>query len=289
MRFSFIAAEKAWPVATLCRVLRVSRGGLYAARRRPEARRAVEDRRLRVLCRESFEQSRQSYGSPRIWDDLRERGEHVSRKRVIRLMHAERIRPRVRRRFVRTTDSNHALPIAPNLLQRDFTATAPNQRWAGDITYLRTPHGWLYLAIVLDLYSRFIVGWATSAVIDRRLVAAALDMALRRRRPGRGLLHHSDRGSQYASEDYQKKLERSGIVCSMSRAGDCYDNAVVESCFGTLKTELGEEFESHAQGHHALFDYIEVFYNQKRKHSSLGYKSPSAFEREMLAKETLAA
>jgi transposase InsO family protein len=279
VRFAFIAAEKAtYGVARLCRVMRVSRSGFYAADGRAESRRAQEDRRLAVLCRETFARSRRTYGSPRIHAELREHGEHVSRKRIVRLMRDEGLRARVRRRFVRTTDSEHALPVAPNLLAREFWADGPNQRWAGDVTFLRTPHGWLYLALVVDIYSRFIVGWATSAINDRRLVIAALDMALRRRRPGRGLLHHSDRGSPYASADYQKLLEHAGIICSMSRPGDCYDNALVESCIGTIKAELGEEFPSHAEGRSMVFDYIETFYNPHRRHSALGFISPAEYE-----------
>ncbi len=168
--------------------------------------------------------------------------------------------------------------MAPNLLGRNFLASAANRRWVGDITYLRTNEGWLYLAVVLDLYSRMVVGWAVSAVIDRHLVIKALQMALKRRCPDSGLLHHSDRGSQYASEEFQKALEAHGITCSMSRRGDCYDNAAMESWFGTLKTELGESFDTHAEAKRQLFDYIEVFYNRRRRHSSLGYVSPE-FER----------
>jgi len=280
VRFAFIAAEKEqWPLAILCRVLRVSRSGFYASQRRPESLRARRDRELAVLTREAHAAGRQAYGSPRIHRELQAQGVSISRKRVIRLMQAAGIRGKTRRRFTRTTDSNHALPVAPNILARDFHASRPNERWAGDITYLRTPGGWLYLAVVIDLFSRFVVGWATSAVIDRHLVLRALDMAVKRRCPSTGLLHHSDRGSQYASEDYQKALEVRGITCSMSRRGDCYDNALVESWFGTLKTELGEDFETHASGKHALFDYIEIFYNQKRRHSALGYLSPADYER----------
>jgi transposase InsO family protein len=193
-------------------------------------------------------------------------------------MREEGLRGKVRRRFARTTDSNHEEPVFENVLDRDFTATAPNQRWVGDITYLRTPNGFIYLAVVMDLFSRAIVGWALSAVIDRKLVIAALEDALRRRCPARGLLHHSDRGCQYASDDYQKLLDANGITCSMSRRGNCLDNAAMESWFGTLKTELGEDFESPAAAKRELFEYIEVFYNRKRMHSSLGYVSPAEFE-----------
>jgi transposase InsO family protein len=183
------------------------------------------------------------------------------------------------KRFVRTTESNHSMPVAPNLLARDFQASMPNQRWLGDITYLRTPDGWLYLAAIIDLYSRFVVGWAVSAVIDRQLALDALDMAIKRRCPDEGLVHHTDRGSQYASADYQERLERNGILCSMSRRGDCYDNAPMESWFARLKTELGENFENKEAARRALFQYIEVFYNQRRLHSALGYMSPAEFER----------
>ena len=280
MTFGFVAAEKAaWPVAAICRVLGVSRSGFYASLCRPESSRRREDHRLIALTRAAHVIGRQAYGSPRIHRELRAQGECVSRKRVIRLMREAGIRARTRRRWTKTTDSCHALPIAPNLLTRDFRASRANELWAGDITYLRTPSGWLYLAVVQDLFSRFVVGWAVSAVIDRHLVLRALDMAIKRRCPGAGLLHHSDRGSQYASEDYQKALAARGITCSMSRRGDCYDNAVVESWFRTLKTELGDHFDSHAEGKHALFDYIEIFYNQRRRHSALGYVSPAEYER----------
>ncbi len=233
-----------------------------------------------MLVRESHELSRQNDGSPRIHEDLKqEKKIQISRKRVIRLMQALGLKGKTRRRWTKTTDSSHDLPVAPNLLDRNLEASAPNQRWVGDITYLRCPEGWLFLAAILDLHSRMIGGWAVSAVIDRHLVIKALDAALARRAPGAGLLHHSDRGSQYASEDYQDVLEANAITCSMSRRGDCYDNAAMESWFGTLKTELGESFDSHADAKRKLFDYIEVFYNQRRRHSSLGYISPAQFER----------
>jgi putative transposase len=280
MRFAFITTEKAsFPISFMCRHLGVSTSGFYAWSTRPESARAREDRRLAVLTREAHENGRKAYGSPRVHEELKAQGIQISRKRIIRLMQEQGLKGKTRRRWVRTTDSNHALPVAPNLLARDFQASAPNQRWVVDITYLRTSEGWLFLAAVLDLYSRMIVGWAVSALIDRHLVLKALDSALKRRSPGAGLLHHSDQGSQYASEDYQKVLEGRGITCSMSRRGDCYDNAAMESWFGTLKTELGETFETHAEGKRQLFDYIEVFYNQKRRHSSLGYVSPGEFER----------
>ena len=195
-------------------------------------------------------------------------------------MREEGLVGRVRRRFRCTTDSDHGLPVATNLLGRNFQAQAPNQRWVGDTTELVIPNGKMYLAAIVDLYSRFVVGWALSALNDRHLTLKALDMALRRRCPGTGLLHHSDQGSTYASEDYQNVLEQHGITCSMSRRGNCYDNAAMESWNSTLKSELGERFESPADAKARLFDYIEVFYNQTRMHSSIDYASPADFERE---------
>jgi putative transposase len=241
----------------------------------------VTDRRLRVSVRAAFYASRRRYGSPRIHRDLREQGDRVSRKRVARLMREEGLQARPRRRFKATTDSHHTQPVAPNVLAREFTASAPNQRWVGDTTELLIGAGGgkLYLAALLDLFSRFIVGWAVSAVNDRHLVISALHQALQRRCPDTGLLHHSDRGSPYASEDDQAVLEAHGITCSMSRRGDCYDNAVMESLFSTVKTELGEHFESGDLAKIELFDYIEIFYNARRRHSTLDYVSPTLYER----------
>ena len=279
MRFAFIEAEKAsHEVSVLCRTARVSRSGYYAWMTRPQSKHALEDERLKVLVHQAHLEGRRNYGRPMVHEALKKKGVRISAKRVGRLMCEEGLKGKVRRGFVRTTDSNHSLPVFSNVLNRDFTATGPNQRWVGDITYLRTPNGFIYLAVVMDLFSRAIVGWAVSAVIDRHLVIAALEMALKRRCPGPGLLCHSDQGSQYASDDYQKKLDANGITCSMSRRGDCYDNAVMESWFGTLKTELGEYFESPFDAKRLLFDYVEVFYNRKRMHSSLGYVSPAEFE-----------
>lgn len=280
MKFALIEAEKAtWPVAIACRALGVSRAGFYAWLDRPESKHDTEDQRLGVLVREAFARSRETYGSPRVHAELIANGEHVSRKRVARLMQQQQLRARSRRRYKNTTDSNHVQPVAPNVLDRQFEADGPNERWVGDTTELRVgANGRIFLAAIIDLYSRFVVGWALSAVNDRHLVLRALDMALRRRCPNAGLLHHSDRGSPYASEDYQKVLAARGITCSMSRRGDCYDNAAMESWFSTYKAELGEWFESYAQSKEKTFDYIEVFYNQQRRHSSLGYVSPAAFE-----------
>jgi transposase InsO family protein len=281
VKFRFIAAEKAHhSLSLLCRCLRVTRGGFYAWQGRPESARAKRDRQLKVLVHASFAASKGRYGSPRIQRDLREQNERVSRKRVIRLMQEEGLKARVRKRFTCTTMSDHDQPVAANLLDRQFTAAAPNQRWVGDTTeFVIGESGKLYLAAILDLFSRFVVGWAVSAVNDRHLALKALAMALKRRCPDAGLLHHSDRGCTYASEDYQRLLDAHGITCSMSRRGDCYDNAVMEAFFSTLKTELADRFESCGEAKMQLFDYIEVFYNQRRRHSTLGYLSPAVFEK----------
>jgi transposase InsO family protein len=260
-------------------MLEISRSGYYASIDRPDSAHDQQDRQLRVLVRESFEASRQRYGSPRVWEDLREQEIHVSRKRVVRLMQEEGLRARARKRFKSTTMSDHDQPVAGNLLDQQFGAAAPNQRWVGDTTeFVISNSGKLYLAAILDLFSRFAVGWAISAVNDRHLAIRALDAALKRRCPDSGLLHHSDQGSPYASEDYQAVLEAHGITCSMSRRGNCYDNAVMESFFSTAKSELGERFECHGDAKMELFDYIEAFYNQCRRHSTLGQISPAAYE-----------
>jgi putative transposase len=234
--------------------------------------------------RASFDASKQRYGSPRIHEDLIEQQERVSRKRVIRLMQEDGLKARVRKRFKCTTMSDPDQPVAGNLLDRQFMAAAPNQRWVGDTTeFVIGESGKLYLAAILDLFSRFIVGWAISAVNDRHLAIKALEMALKRRCPDAGLLHHSDQGCTYASEDYQTILDGRGIVCSMSRRGDCYDNAVMESFFSTVKSELADRFDSFGEAKMELFDYIEVFYKQRRRHSTLGQISPAAFERRATA------
>ncbi len=286
MRFRFIAAEKAThSVATLCRCLRVTRSGFYAWQRRPASAHAERDRRLRLLVRASFEASKHRYGSPRIHEDLLEQAERVSRKRVIRLMQEDGLKARARKRFKCTTMSDHDQPVAANLLDRDFRAEAPNQRWVGDTTeFVIGESGKLYLAAILDLFSRFAVGWAVSAVNDRHLTLKALGMALKRRCPDAGLLHHSDQGSTYASEDYQRMLDAYGITCSMSRRGNCYDNAVMEAFFSSVKSETADRFASFGEAKMELFDYIEVFYNQRRRHSTLGQISPAEFERRATAR-----
>lgn len=282
MRFTFIAAKKAEHTVTiLCRCLRVTRSGFYAWQARPESQHTRDDRRLKVLVQTSFIDSRRSYGSPRVHDDLKDGQERVSRKRIVRLMQEDGLKARVRKRYKHTTMSEHDQPVAANVLDRQFTADAPNQRWVGDTTeFVIGTSSKLYLAVILDLFSRFVVGWAVSAVNDRHLTINALEAALKRRCPGSGLLHHSDQGCTYASEDYQDVLDTHGIVCSMSRRGNCYDNAVMESFFSTVKHELADQFASPGDAKRELFDYIEVFYNQRRRHSTVGRISPAAFERQ---------
>lgn len=284
MRFSFIQAERASTtpagnLVQLCRAMKVSRSGYYVWCTRPESERAKADVLLAVKVAEEHAIGWGYYGSPRVHRELLKKGIRVSRKRVVRLMQEQGLVGRPKKKYVVTTDSEHKHPIAPNLLDRKFTASAPNQAWVGDITYLKTPEGWLYLAVVIDLFSRFVVGWAVSPIIDRHLALKALDMAVKRRGAAAGALFHSDRGSQYASEDYRDALIAAGFTCSMSRRGNCYDNAVSESWFSTLKAELGEKFADHATAEHELFRYIEVFYNQVRSHSTLDYVSPGEFER----------
>ena len=261
--------------------MQVSRSGFYAWQRRPESAHARRDRHLRVRVRASHDASRRAYGRPRIWKDLVEEGEQVSEKRIGRLMREEGLVARPRRRFKVTTMSDHDQPVAANVLDRQFTAGRPNQRWVGDTSEFLVGSGTkLFVAAILDLFSRYVVGWAVSAVNDRHLTIKALEMAIKRRCPEAGLLHHSDQGCTYASEDYQRWLTTHGITCSMSRRGNCYDNAVMESFFSTVKFELGERFASCGEAKIQLFDYIEVFYNQRRRHSTLGQISPAAYERQ---------
>ena len=258
----------------------MTRSGFYAWQHRPDSTYTREDRGLKVLVHASFDASKQRYGSPRVHEDLIEQDERVSRKRLIRLMQEDGLVARARKRYKRTTMSDHDQPVAAKLLDRQFEADAPNQRWVGDTTeFVIGGSGKLYLAAILDLCSRFIVGWAVSAVHDRHVTIKALEMALKRRCPDIGLLHHSDQGCTYASEDYQDILEARGILCSMSRRGNCWDNAVMASFFSTVKSELGERFDSNGEAKMALFDYIEVFYTQRRRHSTLGQISPATFER----------
>lgn len=264
----------------MCRVLKVSRGGFYAWRKRPECKQAKSRRRLIGIIKEIHEESRQCYGSPRVHRELTARGEICCENTVARYMRENDIVAKTKRKFKQTTDSNHHLPVAKNLLDRDFDQLEPNRVWVGDITYIPTREGWLYLATVLDLFGRKVVGWSMSHQIDRYLVMDALTMAVKNRRPPPNLIHHSDRGSQYASDDFQELLDEYGMICSMSRKGNCWDNAVAESFFRSLKTELvhHEDFATREEARLAIFEYIEVFYNRLRRHSSLGYLSPADYE-----------
>jgi len=281
VKFAFIEDKKvAFPVEPMCRLLGVSSSGFYAWQKRPASDRAKADARLAVEVVAAHKRSRATYGSPRVHAELRARGVRVGRKRVERLMREQGIQARRKRRFRRTTDSNHANPVAPNVLARRFEPVAPNTVWVTDVTYVWTDEGWLYLAVMLDLFARRVVSWATSVVNDTALALAALDAALIARRPPEGLVHHSDRGSPYASADYRAALKRRGIVASMSRTGDCWDNSVAESFFATIKAELidAERFCSRAAATASIADYIERFYNPQRRHSYLGFLSPIEFE-----------
>jgi putative transposase len=285
VRFEFIDAQKAlFPVEFMCEQLGVSRSGFYAWKIRPESARQQQEQQLAEEVAQVHQQSRGTYGSPRVHAEMRARGRKVSRKRVARLMKKQKLQARKKRRSVRTTDSNHSQPVAPNVLQRDFSPDKPNSTWATDITYVWTGEGWLYLAVVLDLFSRRVVGWSMSEHIDTKLVLGALEMALEGRHPPQGLIHHSDRGSQYASAEYRQALASRGIQCSMSRKGNCWDNAVVESFFSTLKLELIylTDLPTRHQARLEIFEYLEVFYNRRRRHSSLGYLSPMEYERAVL-------
>lgn len=282
MKFAFIhEQQRQFPVGLLCRVLEVSRSGYYAWQRRPPSETSRRQAALVAEIRQAHRESRGTYGSPRVQRELAARGVPCSENTVAKLMRRERIRSKTRRRFVvRTTDSRHAHPIAPNRLAQAFHEPHPDRTWAADITYIPTQEGWLYLAAVIDLCTRKIVGWATGDSLRAVLVCEALRMALVQRAPRVPVLHHSDRGVQYACDDYQALLAAHGLVPSMSRRGNCYDNAVMESFFGTLKTELvhHERYATRAAARQSLFEYIEVFYNRQRRHSALNYQSPHEFE-----------
>lgn len=279
--YELIQSEKAeFPVALLCSVVGVSRSAFYAWSKGTPSERKLANERILAEIRAIHVEHQERYGSPRMRAELRDRGHEVGKHRVARLMRENGLRARPRRRFRRTTDSRHQLPVAPNLLERRFSAAAPNQAWVGDITYVWTAEGWSYLAVLLDLYSRRVVGWALRKSLNRDLALSALRHALTRRRPPPGLIQHTDRGCQYASREYRELLERHGVACSMSAAGDCYDNAVAESFFATLKKELvhGCAFETRTEAYDAISDYIENYYNPKRRHSAAGNLSPINYE-----------
>jgi transposase InsO family protein len=264
----------------MCKILTVSRSGFYAWSIRQESQRKFEDKRLIALIKEIFKNSRDTYGYRRILAALRDINENCGKQKILRLMRENNIRPKTRRKFTVTTNSKHNKPIYDNILARQFDAVAPNQRWVSDLAYIPTTEGWLYLAVILDLYSRKVIGWAMSDRMKDQLVTDALKMALFRRKVRSDLLLHSDRGSQYASDNMQQLLRQNNILCSMSRKGNCWDNAVAESFFHSLKTECvyHERYLTRDDAKKSIFDYIEVFYNRQRRHSYLGYKSPEQFE-----------
>jgi putative transposase len=264
----------------MCRVFGIAPSTYYAWERKQQSQRTTQDAELLESIRRIFAQYRGRYGSPRIRDELAREGVSVSRKRIARLMREAGLRAKGRRKYKPTTDSNHTLPVAPNLLQRDFHADRPNTAWVSDITYIWTREGWMYLAAILDLYSRKVVGWTLAERMTASLVCGAIDAATRLRRPTQGLIFHSDRGSQYASHAFRRRLWRHQMRQSMSRRGNCWDNAVAESFFATLKKELVRDrvFDTRAQARSEIFEYIEVFYNRQRAHSFLSYETPDAFE-----------
>lgn len=281
MRFAFIAKnEGLLPINRLCQIMDVSPRGYRAWRTRPMSKTQRADMVVLAHIREQFTLSLGSYGRPRMAEELRELGLAVGERKVGRLMRENAIAVKRNKKFKATTDSNHSFNIAPNLLDRDFFAEQPNQKWAGDISYVWTREGWLYLAVIIDLHSRRVIGWAVSSRMKRDLAIRALKMAIALRKPPKGCIHHTDRGSQYCSHDYQKLLRQHGFKVSMSGKGNCYDNAVVETFFKTVKAELlwQQSWETRRAAEMAIFEYINGFYNPRRRHSALGWKSPLAFE-----------
>lgn len=282
MKFTFIDRTKTeFPVQRLCSVLEVSQSGYFAWKSRPSCRRQRDDMILLAHVRSAFAISNGTYGSPRMTRELQDSGLAVGRRRTARLMRENGLKARQKRRFKRTTDSEHDWPIAPNLLDQDFSAERPDEKWGADISYIWTREGWLYLAVVIDLFGRRVVGWSTSDRLHRGLPLAALHKALVMRRPKASLIHHSDRGSQYCSTDYQAELKRHGIQISMSGKGNCYDNAMVETFFKTIKSELVWRtiFYTREQAETAIARYIDGFYNPLRRHSALNFMSPVQFEK----------
>jgi transposase InsO family protein len=282
VKYAWIAAHRnEFAVQVLCRVLEVSSSGYYAWRQRAPSGRQQRQEELLNEIRQVHAQSRGIYGSPRVFKELQDRGVKACENTVAKLMHQAAIRSKTARKYVpTTTDSRHAHPVAENVLDRNFAAPTPNRKWVADITYIQTQEGWLYVAAVLDLCSRMVIGWSMAEHLKTELVEDALQMAFRRRNPSSGVLHHSDRGVQYACGDYQGLLKAHGCACSMSRRGNCYDNAAMESFWSTLKRELvyHEQYATREEARLSIFEYIEVFYNRVRRHSSLGYVSPEAFE-----------
>jgi putative transposase len=282
MRFRLVdTAKEEFPIQRICDVLGVSQSGYFTWRGRPACRRQREDLILLAHVRSAFAQSNGTYGSPRMTRELQDVGLAIGRRRTARLMAENGLQARQKRHFKRTTDSHHAFPVAPNLLGQDFTAERPDEKWGADISYVWTREGWLYLAVVIDLFARRVVGWAVSDRLHRQLALDALGKALAIRRPQAGLIHHSDKGSQYCSIDYQAELANRGIRISMSGKGNCYDNAMVETFFKTLKSELVWRtiFHTRAEARHAIGRYIDGFYNPVRRHSALDFISPAKFEK----------
>lgn len=281
MRFALVdQAKEEFPVQRLCDVLGVSQSGYFAWKSRPASERQHQDMVLLAHVRSSFALSNGTYGSPRMTRELRDNGLAVGRRRTARLMRENGLVARQKRRFKRTTDSEHHWPVGPNLLEQDFTATRPDEKWGADISYVWTREGWLYLAVVIDLYARRVVGWATGDRLHRDLALAALRKALATRRPAAGLIHHSDRGSQYCSAEYQAMLRKHGVQISMSGKGNCYDNAMVETFFKTLKSEVvwRTVFDTRTEAARTIGGYIDGFYNPTRRHSALDFKSPVQYE-----------
>jgi transposase InsO family protein len=284
VRFAWIEAHQGeWPIEVLCEVLEVSRSGYYAFQKRPVSERKARRQELVEEMKQVHqERHKDGYGSPRMHKELLAKGYDVCENTVAQLMKDHDLKATTKKKFRHTTDSNHPYPVAENLLNQEFAQQKPDQVWVSDITYIPTREGWLYLVCVLDLYSRRVVGWSMAERMTKDLVLSALEMALLRRRPEADLMHHSDRGSQYASAAFQQLLRDENITCSMSRKGNCYDNAVMESFFASLKKELvhQEDYQTRAEARQSLFEYIEVFYNQQRLHSALGYVSPAEYERQ---------
>ena len=272
--------DRRYPIRLMCRALAVSAAGYYAWRSRPESTRSVNTRTLLSAIRVIHRESRETYGSPSLWDALIKQGHHIGEHRVARLMRQHGIRAKTVKKWRATTQSQHRFPVAANTLDRQFTVESPNRVWAGDLTYVWTTEGWLYLAVILDLYSRRVIGWAMGHRLTVDLAERALTMALANRTPTAGLRHPSDRGSQYAATSYQQLLATRGITASMSRKGNCWDNACIESFFGTLKRELvyHRRYATRNEATQDIFEYIEVFYNRRRRHSTLGYHSPAEYE-----------
>jgi transposase InsO family protein len=272
-------------VKRMCRVIGASRSGYYAWKRQPQSKRQKENEKILMYIKESHKNSRRAYGSPRITKDIQARGTRCSENRVARLMRIHSITGKAKKKFKATTNSKHNLSVAENLLNQNFEAEKPNSVWTSDITYVQTVEGWLYLVVILDLFSRQVVGWAMSDRLTSDFVIKALYQAIGRRRPVSSCIFHSDRGVQYASSDFRDVLRAYGFIQSMSRKGNCYDNAVAESFFHTLKTEhvYDYRFETRAEAQQSIFEYIEMFYNSQRRHSAIGYRSPISFELEAMA------